>query len=41
MASNTMNCDLCVIGVGGCGLVAGVKAAELSGKMNIPVLAGL
>jgi fumarate reductase flavoprotein subunit len=35
MANNTMNCDLLVIGAGGCGLVAGVKAAELSGKKVI------
>jgi len=27
-----MDCDLCVIGAGGCGLVAGVKAADLTGK---------
>ena len=30
-----MNCDLCVIGAGGAGLVAGVKAADLSGKKVI------
>ena len=35
MASNTMNCDLLVIGAGGTGLVAGVKAADLSGKKVI------
>jgi fumarate reductase flavoprotein subunit len=35
MAHNTMNCDLCVIGAGGTGLVAGVKAADLSGKKVI------
>jgi fumarate reductase flavoprotein subunit len=35
MANNIMNCDLCVIGAGGCGLVAGVKAADLSGKKVI------
>jgi len=30
-----MDCDLCVIGAGGTGLVAGVKAADLSGKKVI------
>jgi fumarate reductase flavoprotein subunit len=35
MAKKTMNCDLCVIGAGGCGLVAGVKAADLTGKKVI------
>lgn len=35
MTYNTMNCDLLVIGAGGCGLVAGVKAADLSGKKVI------
>jgi|WetSurMetagenome_2_1015567.scaffolds.fasta_scaffold29546_3 succinate dehydrogenase/fumarate reductase flavoprotein subunit len=35
MAEKIMSCDLCVIGAGGCGLVAGVKAAELSGKKVI------
>jgi len=35
MADKIMNYDLCVIGAGGCGLVAGVKAADLSGKKVI------
>lgn len=35
MVTKTMDCDLCVIGAGGCGLVAGVKAADLSGKKVI------
>ena len=35
MSDNLMNCDLCVIGAGGAGLVAGVKAADLTGKKVI------
>ncbi len=35
MAHKSMDCDLCVIGAGGAGLVAGVKAADLSGKKVI------
>lgn len=35
MAENIMNCDLAVIGAGGTGLVAAVKAADVSGKKVI------
>ncbi|MDB9822220.1 FAD-binding protein [Deltaproteobacteria bacterium] len=35
MANNVMNCDLVVLGAGGSGLVAAVKAAEISGKKVI------
>jgi len=35
MANKTMNCDLVVLGAGGCGLVAAVKAADVSGKKVI------
>ena len=35
MTTNIMNCDLVVLGAGGCGLVAAVKAADVSGKKVI------
>jgi succinate dehydrogenase/fumarate reductase flavoprotein subunit len=35
MINNIINCDLVVLGAGGCGLVAAVKAADVSGKKVI------
>jgi fumarate reductase flavoprotein subunit len=35
MAKSIMDCDLVVLGAGGCGLVAAVKAADVSGKKVI------
>ena len=35
MATKVMDCDLVVLGAGGCGLVAAVKAADVSGKKVI------
>jgi len=35
MANNVMNCDLVVLGAGGAGLLAAVKAKDLSGKKVI------
>ena len=35
MATKIMDCDLVVLGAGGSGLVAAVKAADLSGKKII------
>jgi len=35
MATKIMDCDLAVLGAGGSGLIAAVKAAEISGKKVI------
>jgi len=35
MATKVMDCDIVVLGAAGCGLVAAVKAADLSGKKVI------
>jgi succinate dehydrogenase/fumarate reductase flavoprotein subunit len=35
MTTKVMDCDLVVLGAGGAGLVAGVKAADLTGKKVI------